>query len=262
VPQSFQFKNRILAQLPAKEMAAVSPHLEPIDLPLRFRIVSAGQDIDYVYFLESGLGSIVTVSPKGHKAEAGMFGWEGFAPTPPAVGFGISMQEVVIQSPGSGHRIELKSLWKLLEGCPVLARLLSRSSHNLATQVSYTALSNGVHKIDVRLARWLLMCQDRLSGDEIIITHDYIALMLAVRRPSVTTALHVLEGKRFIASERKLITMRNRRGMEEFACDAYGEPEKEYRQLFGVPVDQSRVDQISASAFPLQSAAAYPNSIN
>ncbi|WP_245515404.1 Crp/Fnr family transcriptional regulator [Rhizobium deserti] len=172
MPHFPKFQNRLLAQLPAGEMAALLPYLEPIELPLGFRIVLAAQKIDYVYFLESGLGSIVTVSPRGQKAEAGMFGWEGFAPTPPAVGFGQSLHEVVIQSPGHGHRIELQSLWNLTKRCPFLANQLSRSSHNLATQVSYTALSNGVHKINVRLARWLLMCQDRLGGNEIVITHD------------------------------------------------------------------------------------------
>jgi CRP-like cAMP-binding protein len=232
MPHFPKFQNRLLAQLPAGEMAALLPHLELIELPLGFRIVQAAHKIDYVYFLEGGLGSIVTVSPKGQKAEAGMFGWEGFAPTPPAVGFGQCLHEVIIQSPGYGHRIKLPSLWMLTKHCPFLANQLSRSSHNLATQVSYTALSNGVHKINVRLARWLLMCQDRLGGNEIVITHDYIALMLAIRRPSVTTALHVLEGKSFIRSARKLVTIRNRRAMEDFACDAYGEPEKEYRQLF------------------------------
>jgi CRP-like cAMP-binding protein len=229
-----------------------------MELPLGFCLVPARQKIDYVYFLESGLGSIVTVSPRGHKAEAGMFGREGFGPTPAAVGIGVSIQDVIIQSPGNGHRIELARLWKLLENCPVFARLLVRSAHNLATQGSYTSLSNGVHKVDVRLARWLLMCHDRLSGDEIIITHDYIALMLAVRRPSVTTALHVLEGKGFIRSVRKLITMRNRRAMEEFAYDAYGEPEKEYRQLFGgysstdLAAEDGKVSsRYGSDAFPL-----------
>ncbi|OWO92292.1 Crp/Fnr family transcriptional regulator [Rhizobium esperanzae] len=236
MPQFPRFENQLLARLPADELSAVIPHLEPIELPLAFLIVSARQKIEHVYFLESGLGSIVTVSRKGRKAEAGMFGREGFAPTPPAVGFGLSLNEVVVQSPGKGYRIEIGSFGKLRHDCIIFASLLNRCSHNLSTQVSYTALSNGIHKVDVRLARWLLMCNDRLGGHEIVITHDYIALMLAVRRPSVTDALHVLEGKGFIKSERKRITVRNRRAMEEFASDAYGGPEEEYRLLFGAPL--------------------------
>jgi CRP-like cAMP-binding protein len=94
-------------------------------------------------------------------------------------------------------------------------------------------LSNAVHSVDERLAKWLLMAHDRVIGDEFSLTHDYIAIMLAVRRPSVTTSLHVLEGNGFIRSERKLITIRNRAALEEFARDAYGRPEQEYRRLFG-----------------------------
>ena len=228
-----KFSNLLLAQLPPEEMTALSPHLEHVDLPLGFLIASPGQ-IDYVYFLESGLGSIVAVSLEGHKVEAGMFGREGFAPTPPAVGSDQSLFEVVIQASGTGHRIAVSAFKELLTTCPVLDSRLRRSSHNLATQVAYTALSNAIHHVDERLARWLLMCHDRVSGDEIPITHNYISLMLAVRRPSVTTALHVLEGNGFIRSNRKLITMRNRGAMEEFARDAYGRPEKEYEQLFGL----------------------------
>ena len=226
------FENAILAQLPAVEIDAIFAHLEPIDLPLGFCIVPAGETVDYVYFLERGLGSIVVVSPAGKKAEAGMFGFEGFAPTPPAVGFGISLYEVIVQSPGNGYRIKVAAFSELMELCPIFVQILHRVSHNLATQASYTALSNGVHLTDVRLARWLLMCHDRV-GSKIIITHEYISLLLAVRRASVTDALHVLEGKGFIKSERRLVLVRNRAAMEIFARDAYGQPEKEYRQLFG-----------------------------
>ncbi len=234
-----KLKNRLLAHLPTQEMATLLPHLEEIDLPLNFLIVAAGQKIDYMYFLEGGLGSIVAVSPEGAKAEAGMFGYEGFAPTAPAVGFDLSLFEVVVQSPGAAHRIAVPALRELLTVCPELSSRLHRASHNLASQVAYTALSNAVHHVDERLARWLLMCHDRVAGGEIAITHDYISLMLAVRRPSVTTALHVLEGNGFIKSMRKLITVKNRKAMEAFAHDAYGAPEAEYEQLFSHGRSQS-----------------------
>jgi CRP-like cAMP-binding protein len=224
------FSNLILAQLPAGERQALSQHLEPIDLPMGFCIAEAGHDIKHVYFLETGLGSIVVVSRTGKKVEAGMFGAEGFAPCSPAVGIGFSLYEVVIQSPGSAHRLSVEVLWTIMDVCPSFTALLQRASHNLSTQVSYTAQSNALHKIGLRLARWLLMCHDRL-GQEIVITHDYIALMLAVRRPSVTEALQVLEGEGYIRSERKLITIRNRPALEAFASDAYGVPEEEYKRV-------------------------------
>lgn len=228
-------QNRILSRLPEDEEIAIQPLLELVDLPRDYQVATCNQRIEHIYFLEAGIGSVLSVSPEGQVAEAGMFGYEGFASTPPAAGSDLSLHDVVMQTPGFGHRIEVGALWSLLPQCPVLKDLLIKSLHNLATQVSYTALSNAVHPVDERLARWLLMCHDRVPGNELEITHEYISLMLSVRRPSVTTALHVLEGNGYIRSERKLITIRNRQAMEQFASDAYGKPEQEYLRLFRLP---------------------------
>lgn len=162
-----------------------------------------------------------------------MSGYEGFGPTPPAVRSSVSYHDANIQAAGHGYRMSTNALWAAMDVCAVFASLLIRSSHNLATQVSYTALSNAVHHVDERLARWLLMSHDRLREDKFLITHEYLALMLAVRRPSVTTALHVLEGNRFIRAERGTIFIRDRAAMQEFASDTYGRPEAEYVALFG-----------------------------
>jgi CRP-like cAMP-binding protein len=97
-------------------------------------------------------------------------------------------------------------------------------------QVAATALTNGRYEIGQRLARWLLMCQDRL-GDQLPLTHDFLALMLGVRRPGVTSAMHVLEGEQLIYAERGLIRIRSRQRLEEYAGAAYGVPEAEYRRL-------------------------------
>lgn len=232
-PQTSKFKNRLLQLLPHSELSLFSSRLERVELPRDFRIVRAGGSIEHVYFLESGLASIVTVSPEGQKTEAGMSGRDGFVPTPPAVGSARSLHEVLIQSHGWGHRLDLATFGDALAKSRPFADLLAKSIHVLATQVTYTALSNAVHQVDERLARWLLMTQDRVGGSQLSITHDYIALMLAVRRPSVTTALHVLEGNGLIRSERGLIVIRNREAMKDFAKDAYGKPEEEYRDLLG-----------------------------
>jgi CRP-like cAMP-binding protein len=232
--QDHIFQNRILARVPDVEREQILPNLEPVELPRDFQVASLGKEIEYIYFLEEGIGSVVAVSPEGQKAEAGMFGKEAFSPTPPAIGSVASLHEIVIQSAGFGHRIDVADFWRLIKICPVFYDLLGKSLYNLATQVSYTALSNAVHSVDERLARWLLMCHDRVPGNQLHLTHDYIALMLAVRRPSVTTSLHVLEGNGFIRAERKCITIRDRAAMEEFARDAYGRPEQELRELFGV----------------------------
>jgi len=226
-------QNRLLARLPDEEFRHIVPALEEIPLRQGFVIVKADRPIDYVYFLCSGIGSVITVSSGRQRAEAGMFGREGFSPTSGGVGGTISVHEVLMQVEGHGYRMPLDATLAAIRNNPTFANLLARFIQAFASQISYTALANVNYQIDVRLARWLLMSHDRVDGDEIGLTHDFIALMLGVRRPSVTTALHILEGKKLVRSERGRITIRDRKGMEEFAADSYGKPEEEYRRLIG-----------------------------
>ncbi|MFB4373564.1 Crp/Fnr family transcriptional regulator [Agrobacterium sp. CR_3] len=242
MPVAHAIKNNLLRHLAPEELAVFGPDILPVHLPKGLVIAAAGGPIEHVYFPDSGLGSIVVVSPEGNKVEGGMFGRDGFSPVQAAVGSSTSPHEIVMQTAGSGHRITLATFLRVMERSTSFARVLACYSQALAIQVTFTALSNATHTVDERLARWLLMCHDRMDGDELLLTHDYIALMLAVRRPSVTTALHVLEGNHFIRSERGRIVIRNRPAMEEFARDAYGKPEEEYRRLVGQPpADRSNI---------------------
>lgn len=226
-------QNRLLALLPERESLALRRVLEPIDLPRGFEIVAAGDAISYVYFLRSGIGSVVTILSDTQKAEAGMFGREGFSPTSAGVGATTCVHQVIMQVEGQALRMPVQALKATMAENPVFADLLIRYISAFSTQVAYTALCNVTLQVDERLARWLLMCHDRVEGDEIAITHDFISLMLGVRRPSVTTSLHVLEGLKMIKSERGRITIRDRKALEEFAGSAYGVPEEEYIRLFG-----------------------------
>lgn len=232
-PQQSTIGNRILSLLPQREFDEVAAHLLAVDTPRGFLMVAANGPIEYVYFPCSGIGSVITVSPEGNQAEGGLFGRDGFAPISAAVGADRSLSEVSVQVPGHAYRLTRSRFLQLMDDNREFSKLLHRAAQVLATQVSFTALSNAVHEISERLARWILMCHDRVDGDQIALTHEFIAIMLAVRRPSVTTALHVLEGNGFIRSERGNIIVRNRRALEEFAADAYGKPEEEYLRLIG-----------------------------
>ncbi len=226
-------RNRILALLPENEFELFRDCLEPINLPKGQVIAGANGVFENVYFLCSGIGSVVTASTDGHRAEAGMVGREGFCPTSAGVGGTISIHEVVMQVAGDGYRMSLEAITRKLPRTPVFANLLARFIQAFSAQISFTALCNANYQMDQRLARWLLMCHDRLEGNEISLTHGVIASMLAVRRPSITNALHVLEGKKLVVTERGRITIRDRKGLEEFAGGAYGGPEEEYRRLIG-----------------------------
>ena len=224
--------NKLLSALPSADFQVIAPHLKAVELRKGTVLATAHETVEHVYFLTKGIGSVVAVTSEGRRVEAGLFGFEGYVPAHAAAGARLSPHEVVIQVEGDGYRMAFDAFQTAMEASRNFRSLVHRSVAAFTVQISYTAASNALHSIEERLARWLLMCDDRIQGGEIRLTHDYIALMLAVRRPSVTTALHV-EGSRFIRSERGLITVRDRKAMEEFAGEAYGKPEEYYRNLMG-----------------------------
>ena len=228
-----RLRNQLLRRLAPEDFARLAPHLKALALPKDLVLLEPDQAIAEAFFPESGIGSIITISPEGQMIESGLFGRDGFSPAGLVMGAERSPYRTVIQVAGEGHCIDAQVLGEAANASPGLRDLLLRYAQTLSVQTSYTALSNAVHPIDERLARWLLMCHDRTAGDELPLTHDFLSIMLAVRRPSVTTALHVLEGNRFIRAERGVITVIDRRRLEEFAGDAYGRPEAEYERLIG-----------------------------
>lgn len=226
-------RNRLLRTLGDADFDAIGPCLEPFELTHGFRIAEPRQPTTHVYFPEAAIASVIAVSPGGNRSEAGLLGRDGFTPTGAAVGSESSANLVIAQVPGASHRVRIEDFDEVMRRGVAFRHLLQRFTQTMLTQVAYTALSNAVHPVDVRLARWLLMTHDRVDGDELPLTHEFIAIMLAVRRPSVTTSLHVLEGMGMIRTERGRITIRRRAALEEFAADAYGIPEDEYRRLIG-----------------------------
>jgi CRP-like cAMP-binding protein len=230
-PQQASMENKLLAMLPAADYGVVAPHLEHCDLPKGTRLADVGEPVAHIYFLSSGVGSVIVVTRENHRAEAGLFGFEGYVPSHAAAGSSVSPHEVTVQVSGHGFRIEFDAFLSLMETNKSFRTVVLRSVAAFGVQLSFTGASNSLHEVPERLARWLLMCHDRATGDEIPLTHDFMSIMLAVRRPSVTTALHVLEGSRFIKAERGLVIMRDRAALEEFAHDAYGQAEEEYGRL-------------------------------
>ena len=215
------------------DFARLSPHLEFVQLPQAYVIVEADAVIEFAYFMETRVGSIVAVSPEGLQVEAGIFGREGMAPTSLIMGGDTSVHRINIQISDDAWRIAKAPFLAVFDQSATLRDLLLRYAQTLIVQTGFTALSNAVHPIDERLARWILMCDDRLEGRDLQLTHEYMSIMLAVRRPSVTTALHVLEGNGLIRAERGCVTVRDRKALELFAGDSYGKPEAEYERLLG-----------------------------
>lgn len=228
-------QNRLLSNLPPESFRRVAPYLEQVDLPKGRQIATAGQPIEHVYFLTAGMASVVAKTRNGNFAEAGMCGHEGFVPTSAVALVDLSPHDIGIQLAGKGYRMRY-SVFRACADDRNFLIMLARAAEGFAIQLTHTAISNAIHEVPERLARWLLMCHDRNQGDDIEFTHDFLSLMLAVRRSSITTSLHILEGRGFIRAQRGLITIRDRRGLEGFAFDAYGRPEEELRRLMNLPL--------------------------
>ncbi len=218
--------------LPA-DFALLAPHLEPVDLPVTRSVVAANKPIEYAYFLDSGIVSVVASRADNQSIEVGIYGREGMGGFPLLLGSDQSPHEQYIQLAGAGHRIKTAPFLRAVQQSPNLNRLLLRFVHAFTTQTAQTALANGSSHIDERLARWLLMCHDRIDGDVLPLTHRFLSMMLGVRRPGVTDTLHILEGRRLIRAKRGEITILDRTRLERLAGASYGMPEAEYRRLIG-----------------------------
>jgi CRP-like cAMP-binding protein len=222
--------NMLLARLPDEEIERLIPHLERVDLARGQVLHDPFEPIEFIYFFESGLSSEVARDPSGKGIEVGCVGREGFSGMPLVLGVDKSPHQAFMQSDATALRLNAADLERAKQGNPEFARILLQYVHVFMTQIACSALADGRYGIEQRLARWLLMAHDRLNT-ELPLTHDFLGLMLGVRRPSVTDALHLLEGKQLIKAERGLIKIRDRQGLEELAGDAYGTPEAEYRRV-------------------------------
>jgi CRP-like cAMP-binding protein len=160
-------------------------------------------------------------------------GRDGAVGAPLTFGIDRIPHEAVVQAEGASLRMGAAELEELLPSAPTLRGLLLRYAHAFHIQACSTALANGSRSLEERLARWLLMCHDRLDGDEVPTTHEFLSVMLSVRRPGVTVALHMLEGEGVIQAKRGRVTVLNRTRLERMARGAYGIPEAEYRRLIG-----------------------------
>lgn len=232
VDSSYTPQNRLLLSLTADDLALLKPGLTRVDLPLRKQLEAPGKRINYVYFIESGFASVVADGSARNKIEVGMIGREGMTGLAVVLGTDCSPHETYIQNAGEGSRIGAANLRSAITRSRSLHDCLLLYAHAFFVQATYTAMANGVSKLEDRLARWLLMAHDRLDLDELSITHEFLSIMLGVRRPGVTVALNLLERRGLIKSHRGVTTIVDRKGLRQASNGAYGVPEAEFNRLF------------------------------
>ena len=213
--------NKILLSISDRDYSSLRPHLEYVSLPNHLVIHETGGKLEFVYFLNRGLISLVVVMKDGRTVEAGIIGNEGFTGTPAAVGLSRGPLRAVIQITGDGFRVESGALQHTLESAPQLQMMLSRYAVIRGLQVAQTAACNRLHDIEQRLARWLLMTQDRVDSGLLPITHDFLATMLGTDRSTVSLAAGVLQKRKVIEYTRGAVKIVNRKKLEDSTCECY-----------------------------------------
>src|SRR5258708_1101311 len=213
--------NFILHGLPRRESAQLFPSLEFVRLKLHQVLHEAGETIRSGYFLNNGLGSVLTTQPDGKTVEVGLIGKEGFVGFPVVFGFKTSGLRVITQGDGTAYRVDVDPLLKILPNCPELEKQLQRFSLILGMQSTQLAACNRLHDVVERLARWLLMSHDRIGASTLPLTQEFLAHMLGSRRASVTVAAGTLQKAGLIKYSRGSVNIVNREKLEAQACDCY-----------------------------------------
>jgi CRP-like cAMP-binding protein len=225
--------NLLLAALSRADLGLLQPHLKHGPLKLRQDLECPNRRIDYVYFPDGGFASVVAVQSNNTRVEVGLIGYEGMTGTSILLGSDRTPHSTYIQAAGQGQRIRTLKLRQAMEASKSLRMLLLRYVQVFMVQTAHTAISNARGRLDARLARWLLMAHDRVRDETLPLTHEFLSLMLGVRRAGVTETLHSLESQKLIYTGTGRVTLRNRKGMERAAGNSYGTPEAEFRRLIG-----------------------------
>jgi CRP-like cAMP-binding protein len=225
------YKNCVLAALPPRDIQRLAPHLSPVTFEIKANLHLPGEQIDTVYFLEDAIASVVVTMENGGTVEVGLLGRDGVVGLPAAMGSGRAAYHTFIQLPGRGFSVKAKILREQAEASSELRSCLQLAIQGYLVQTAQTAACNRVHELEERLARWLLMCYDRLQSDHIPITHEFLAMMLGTRRSSVTLAAGILHKAGFITYSRGSVTIQNREGLVHAACECYQSVHEEYLRL-------------------------------
>jgi CRP-like cAMP-binding protein len=221
VPRRNASKNRVLARLARADLGLLKPHLAPVDLPVSTSLETANACIDAVYFIERGFASVVADARGKRGIEVGIIGREGMTGLELILGHDRSTYETYMQTAGSAQRISAAHLRKAMDQSVRLHHSLLRCAHDFFIQTAQTVAANGRSKLEARLARWLLMANDRLGGTEVPLTHRFLSVMLGVHRPIVTLTVQALERKGLVRAGRQVITIVDRDGLVKMSNGAY-----------------------------------------
>jgi CRP-like cAMP-binding protein len=225
--------NRLLGLLAPRDYARLAPHLEHVTLEYRKSLYQADRKIEFVYFIETGVGSLVNTMANGQAAEVGTIGNEGLVGVPLVLGDDRAPTTVYMQVPGAGLRIEASRFTRELGGSASMQVVMLRYVHALFNQVAQSAACNHFHSLEQRCCRWLLMTRDRMQSNNFLLTQEFLAMMLGVQRPGVSIAAGGLQRAGLITYARGNVAILDGAGLKKRACECYGVSRKEFDRLLG-----------------------------
>lgn len=235
--QSTQSKhNRLLELLPLADLDRLRPHLQPVTFEYRLPLYEAYKPIDSVYFPIAGVASLVNTMADGSAAEVGTIGNEGMVGLPVILGDTMASTSVYIQVPGQGLRLRSSLFRDALKDSSAMRHVMLLYSHAFFNQVVQSAACNHFHSLQQRCCRWLLMTHDRVQSEHFLLTQEFLAMMLGVRRASVTLAANGLKKLKLIDYHRGHVTILDRLGLERRSCECYAVTRNEQDRLLGYPL--------------------------
>jgi CRP-like cAMP-binding protein len=225
------FRNVILSRLSPECLERLRSHLHPLELPVKLVIFQPNQPIEHAYFVETGMISVVSTMADGKSIEVGTIGREGVAGAVVLLGAKTVPHQYFVQMAGHGFRVDVTVLKNAAKDDEEFQDLILRGQVAFHTQTMQSAACNGLHSVTQRCCRWILMSQDRVNGDNVPLTHEFLALMLGVRRASVTDVLRPIQDRGWIHSNHGTIVILNREGLESGSCECYGIVTEQQKEL-------------------------------
>jgi CRP-like cAMP-binding protein len=255
VSQDIQ-QNRLLASLPSEVYARLRPHLIPVDLEYKRSLYKPDETIDYVYFLETGVASLVNTMKNGQAAEVGTIGNEGIVGIPILFGDSSSPTSVYMQVEGVGVQVKQNIFREAMRESEPLRRSMFHYAHAFFNQVAQSAACNLFHPLEQRCSRWLLTTRDRMQCDDFPLTQEFLAMMLGVQRTGVTLAAANLQRAGLIEYTRGHVKILDRASLEQHSCECYGVTKRDFDRLLGIFKSASkpnRTTRVAARGASLES---------
>ena len=229
--ETVAYKNLFLAALPPRDLALLRPALQVVELKQGDILSEPGRSVSDIVFIEAGMVSILTAMRDGSAIEIATLGRESITGVLSAIGDHRSNVRAIVQISGSGWKIRARDFRTAVDKSRTLRNLVLLSSELEIAQMQQIAACNALHSAEARLCRWILQVRDRIDGDVIALTQDFLAQMLAVRRPTVTLIAQKLQNAGLIRYRRGRIAITDHDGLEKLACECVGEIRNKTRQI-------------------------------